>query len=257
MRPTPCLLASISAACLVLATLAPTPASAQIVNTLRGFGPDEPGWSGQVQAGFSRSGGNTDLLSLAAGGRLQHQGDRQRWRLLGDVSREESSGERTDESTLGHLRHNFELWPRIHTLAFTQASRQPFQRLESRFLFGAGARFDILRHEDLRGSLGLAHMVEIEKVDESPSSDTDQRLSSFLSLMGRVSGNTTADVIVFAQPRWSDFGDLRATVQASLTIEIVDRLALVIAANVMHDTEPPDRVEDTDWRTRTSVAWKL
>ena len=83
------------------------------------------------------------------------------------------------------------------------------------------------------------------------------RVLFLLSTQGRIDERTTLDVTVFAQPRWTDFGDLRATVAASLKVKVAGRLSLVVSGSVLHDTEPPDRVEDTDWKTKTGLAWSL
>ncbi len=248
--------AAVVLACL-LPLLAVGSASAQIVNTLRGFGGEDPGWSGEALASFARSGGNTDVFTLSIGGRAQWQGERHRWRLLADATREKSGDETNAESALGHLRHNARIASGLHTLAFVQAQRNPFQRLESRVLFGGGLRADILARDDLAASVGLAHMVEVEDVEERAGSSTDQRLSAFLSVTGRMSDRAGVDVTIFAQPRWGDPADMRSTVAASLKVAVSGRLSLVVSADVVHDTEPPDRVEDTDWKTRTGFSWDL
>jgi putative salt-induced outer membrane protein YdiY len=245
------------AALFVLALLRPVDVSAQIVNTLRGFDADRTGWAGEVGGSFSRSGGNTDVLTLSAGGGVQWQGERNRWRLLGDVTLSESDGERDEESTLGHLRHNFRLAPRVATLAFVQIQENPFQRLKSRFLAGAGLRFDLLRREDLVAAAGAAPMVEVERIEERSGSDTDLRLSTFLSIEGRLDERTSVDLTSFVQPLAEDFADLRATVEASLRLAVTARLSVVASLNLTHDTEPPDDVEKTDWKTRNGLTWKL
>jgi hypothetical protein len=235
----------------------PGPGRAQIVNTLDGFAERAPGWSGSVEARFSLSGGNTELVSLSAGGQVQHQGGANRWRLLGGASRETSRKERVEESTVAHLRHNRRLLPWLSTLTFVQHQRNPFQRLKTRFLAGAGARFDVLRASRVYGALGLSHMVEIERIEDAGGTDTDQRLSLFAILEGKLREPVVLELTSFVQPLWSDLSDMRAILAASLRVAIVGSLSLTLNYDLQHDTEPPDGVQETDWKLRAGLAWEL
>lgn len=242
---------------LLLSAMPPGPGQAQIVNTLEGFAEQAPGWSGSVEARFSLSGGNTELVSLSAGGQVQHQSGANRWRLLGGASREKSRGERVEESTVAHLRHNRRLLPWLSTLTFLQHQRNPFQRLKTRFLAGAGARFDVLRASRVYGALGLSHMVEIERIEDVEGTDTDQRLSLFTILEGKLREGVVLELTSFVQPLWSDLSDMRAIIAASLRVAVVGSLSLTLNYDLQHDTEPPDGVQETDWKLRAGLAYEL
>ncbi len=135
------------------------------------------------------------------------------------------------------------------------------QRTYSNIAIEVAPTLRMVFHLPLRQTEGflrsLAHMLEVEEVVERPGSDTDHRLSMFLSAQGRIDERVTLDVTTFAQPRWTDFGDLRAIVSASMKIQVVGRLSILVSSRVLHDTEPPDRVEDTDWNTKTGLVWSL
>jgi putative salt-induced outer membrane protein len=242
---------------LLLVTALPRAGRAQIVNTLVGFDEEEPGWSGGVEARFSLTGGNTELVSLSGGGHVQYQSGANRWRLLGDATRETSQGERVEESTVAHLRHNRRLLPWLSTLTFIQHQRNPFQRLTSRFLAGAGARFDVVRASRIYGALGASHMVEVERIEDTSGTDTDQRLSVFAILEGKLSEAAAVEVTSFVQPRWGDFTDMRSILAATLRVTLVGSLAMTLDYDLQHDTEPPAGVEATDWKLRAGFAYGL
>jgi len=233
--------------------IAPT-ADAQILNTLRGWSSDEPGWSGKLGASFAASGGNTDVVSVAASARAQWLGGRQRVRALVGGTRTESDGRKSSESLVGHVRHNVEIVSWFSTLVFAQVQENPFQRLESRVLLGAGGRFDVARHETWALSVGVAHMFETERLDGESGRRDDHRLSSFASAEGDLSESVTIDATAFYQPRWSDFADSRLVASGSLSVALVGSLSLEVAAAVQVDTRPPDGVERRDWSQVTGLS---
>lgn len=236
-------------------------AEAQIVNTLRGFDEDESGWSGELEVRFAQSGGNTDVLTFGAGAQVQWQGERQRVRALGAASRSESDEKKTAESSMLHLRHNYDLRTWLASLLFAQVQENPFQRLQLRRLLGAGARFDVIDAEDWALSLGAAHMFEREEIEDDEigagGTSNNQRLSVFVTCAGDLTENLSADVVAFYQPLWSDFEDSRATSQATLRLGIVGSLELVLRGSVEHDARPPAGVEETDWSYRTALSLGL
>lgn len=241
----------------VVALLGPAPAAAVIVNTLSGYGSD-PGWSGQLEANASASGGNTELARFGGRARAQWLGGRHRFRLLASAQRTESDGTRIAESALLHLRHNRRLAARLQSLAFAQLQRNPFQRLSSRSLLGAGARVALV--DDSRGQLGLglAHMLELERIEDGGGDEElDHRLSSFLVGELELREGVSLGATVFAQPLWSDFGDLRATGELGLDVELTGRLSFQSSATLNHDSNPPAGVEETDWSLGTGLAYRF
>jgi putative salt-induced outer membrane protein YdiY len=243
--------------CILALLVAPRPACPAIVNTLTGFAADEPGWSGGVEAGYSASGGNSEVTHLTAGARAQRLGERHRWRLLGGYERETSGGEEVGRSLLGHLRHNRRLGRVASTLAFAQVQNNPFQRLRSRLLLGGGLRFDLAAGADWRLAIGAAHMVEIEDLEDVDDEETDHRLSSFLALGRRLREGVRLEATAFFQPRWSDPGDHRILVNAGLGVDLGGGLAHFTRFALEHDSEPPPGVEKTDWKLAVGLELKL
>lgn len=230
--------------------------SAQILNTLRGFEADSSGWSGEVASFFGASGGNTENVSLTGAGRVQWGGDRHRVRLLGNATRTTSRGEVTEETSVVHVRHNYRLADAFATVLFVQNQHDEFQRLTSRSLVGAGARWDWMRRERLKGSWGVTPMLEVERI-EGDDVTTNGRLSTFVSLLGRLDERTTFDLVTFVQPKMDDASDLRAVGSASLRVELAERFSLVVQGSVQYDRQPAEDVKRTDWKTVTGFSVQL
>lgn len=254
---------------LVVMLCFPGISSAQIVNTIRGFDDDDLGWTGSLEARFSQTGGNTDVLGFGGGGTIQLLSERQRIRLIAKANRSENDGRRIADAAMSHLRHNYRFTPWLASLAFVQIQRNPFQRLNSRLLVGAGARFDLVQREDWSLFGGIAHMYEREQIEADGSNgsggsgdgvaggtvtDVDHRASVFLSWSGDLREGLGVDLSGFYQPLWSEFGDARATGSGELVVALVGALSLGLEGSVTRDSEPPEGVEETDWSYLTKLV---
>jgi hypothetical protein len=233
-----------------------TPASAQIVNTLRGFDDNEMGWSGGIECAVAIADGNTNYFELELLGSVQHQGDRNRWRLLGRSIRRTASGVEIAETQLAHLRHNYRLWSRVSSIAFLQGQYDPFKRLASRFLAGAGARFDIATGVRWHTAAGAAVMLENEELTGDVQQTTnDMRGSFFLTLVRDVSEGVDIDLVGFYQPRLDDPSDARANVIAILRADVIAELYAFVRYVAEYDSAPPAGVEDLDQNLRAGLGY--
>jgi putative salt-induced outer membrane protein YdiY len=240
-------------------------ASAQIVNTLSGFS-EVPGWSGVAEATFTRSGGNTDVLTLGTAAKVQWQSPvtpqsawRQRIRLLGGVSRTEVNGDEVVDSSMAHVRDLIRLRSWLSTLAFTQIQRDRFQRLRSRMLVGAGFQVDPVQRSTWSLTAGAAHMVEREEIRDSNAPLYAHRLSTYLYWHGDLTGNKAIGVNVtsFYQPRWSDWRDVRANGAAELTARLGPVVTLGLVASLRSNSRPPTGVDETDWSYLTKLTFNF
>lgn len=240
----------------MLILMAAFPSEAAIVDSITGFSQKETGWAGRIDAGFDASGGNTEETSLSAGARLQWRGEAETWRLIGSAKRTSTDGTETARALLGHVRHNHHLGGSWHTLAFVQAQENPFQRLASRWLLGAGLRWDALQTDKQRLSLGLAHMQEREKIEEQDA-EWNERASLFLNLALRPRSGVTLSGLGFFQPLWRDPADWRALADFELEVELGSRLALVSGLALEGNSRPAAGVEKVDWETSTGLRFKF
>lgn len=233
-------------------------AHGQIINTLRGWSEDEVGWSGQVAAAIAIAQGNTEYFELDLSAAVQYAGDRHRVRALADADRRTASGVDIAEATLIHLRHNYRLTPVVHSLLFIQAQSNPFQRIDSRFLLGLGARFDVVRAETWEASLGASYMRESEDLTDDDSGATRRNRGSFFaSVFGRLTKQVLLDAYAFYQPVITDWSNARASVGSNLDVALVGRLALVVGFRFAYNSEPAAGVEKDDMWLRTGLRFNF
>jgi len=228
-----------------------------IVNSLRGWSEDEPGWSGALTGSFGASGGNSPQTTYEGSGRLQFRAEPHVFRLIASGKQTSAQGVETANAVLAHLRHNYLLSDRWATLSFLQYQRNPFQRLDSRLLLGLGARWMAVKKKETRLYLGAAQMFEQDRIQDVEGFSKVQRLSSFVSFETKFSDDVGLDILVFYQPRWSDFQDWRLFGEASLEIELTGALSLFTGYVIQYNSVPPEGVKDTDWNTKTGFAVKF
>ncbi len=226
-------------------------ARAAIVNSLRGFDRDEPGWSGSVDGSYGASGGNTQESTFMGSARLQWKGASHIGRLIGAGKRTTNSGTETARSTLAHLRHNYLLSSRWATVAFLQLQENPFQRLDERFLAGLGGRWQAVKGESTLIYLGATYMFEKEWIQGEDGFEKAQRLSSFASLELELRRGVLVDFLAFYQPKFDDIADWRVYGEIRLEVELIGSLSLFTGYNLQYDSKPPVGVEETDWNTKT------
>jgi len=239
---------------LALALTAPVARASIILNTLQGYDWTEPGWSGGLDTAFSASGGNTEKVLLEGGGRIQWLGDRDRWRLQVSGSYEESQGIETARSIVAHLRQNHRLGERLATVAFAQRQHNPFQRLKSRWLLGAGLRYDVIVDEDGRLAVGATPMLEIERLEGESGHRSLGRLSTFVLVSHSLREGLRLDGVGFFQPAFADLADFRASANLALVVKVTAAVDLRVGASVEHDDSPPAGVEPTDWDTTVGFS---
>ncbi|MFH2051463.1 MAG: DUF481 domain-containing protein [bacterium] len=236
--------------------LAAGPAAASpILNTLQLEQAGDPGWSGALEGMMRAGGGNSEKFQAEAGGRLQWATGRHRLRLISSGSYEEVSRVETSREVAAHVRHNYDLGTGLATVAFAQIQHNPFQRLQSRWLLGAGMRWNILKDGRSRLAAGATPMLEIERIEDQPGQSGRGRLSTFLIAELALKPGVVCQASGFYQPLFSDFGRVRAVGNLGITFSLSGSLSLKTGAAIEHNSEPPAGVKQTDWSTYTGLGW--
>lgn len=255
-RPSAVLLAAVA-----VATLLAAPASAQVnIEKVRG-GSGKEGLSSTLSADLSLRSGNVDLTSASGELRVDLTREGPRGFLLGRGGVDWKDGKRFSDSGLLHLRTAFPARPALELEAFTQIDYDKARKLDFRALAGAGPRLTLASDGPTNLILGTAYMREHEKYDLPPGSrhrheENVSRWSSYLNL--RVDADPVAgSCIVYAQPRFDRFEDVRILSEATLSVKVSRAVDLRNTVRFRWDSRPPDGIEDTDLRLETGIAVSL
>lgn len=237
---------------------------AQIVNVHNRFlDSSEEGLHGALEASVDWRTGSNDYLTLKAGGGLKGAWGRNV--LLGLVEGEtgQVEGTRTLNRTLEHVRHRYHFSDVVASEAFLQHEFNEFRRLQLRVLLGAGPRFQVVRGERGGLAVGVALMLERERLrDDAEASDaqrlvTEYRASSYLLGNVRVMEGFSIVQTVFLQPRLSSPSDFRAMSDTSLVAQANERLSMTVGFVAFYEASPPVGVEKLDTQLRSAIGWRF
>lgn len=242
--------------------VSPAVARAQIVNVHPLFMEDREGLGVQVEGSADWRTGNTRflLLSGSASARYRRGDDVLLLFLRGEL------GFQSDEPFSSHhfehlrYRHRFEDW--VQAEAFVQYDRDLFRRLASRMLLGAGPRFTLVNKDTWNLSLGVAYMLEYERLQQGDYPDAgaevlDHRLSSYLVSTVKLSEVLRLGVTVYAQPRFDDPRDLRALGDFDLRVALSKQFALKLTFSLAYDSQPPAGLVPLDTAMKATLSYAL
>lgn len=246
----------------------PAPGAAQVnIEKQRGGG-TEGGFSTTAAADLSLRSGNTDLTEVAGEVRTDLVGGRAHGFLLGRGGVGWKDGERFSDSGLLHLRGGFPVRPALELETFAQIDYDGARKLDFRAIAGAGPRFRLASGDAFSLALGTAYLREHEEYDlddvyesrpgvkHHPRDLDVSRWSNYLNLAARAE-RASAGWIVYAQPRFGRFGDVRILSEANVSVAVSGRVDLRNVLRVRWDSEPPDGIEDTDVQLITGIAVRL
>lgn len=236
------------------------PAAAGIVNVQSILATEaEEGFSGAVTASADWRTGNIDLLTLSAApvARLRVGKNLAVGILRGEYGR--ASGARYIGSTFAHLRLRRDLFPRLQAEAFAQHELDKFRRLATRALVGAGPRMLLSDRGKLEVALGVAYMLELERLrdDMEPDagqSDLQHRASSYAAIRYEIDDRLQAVQTAYAQPRLTDATDIRLLSESQLVVKIAPTLAFTTSFIIAYDSAPPDAIETLDSALKSSIT---
>jgi len=226
-----------------------------ILNTLQGYDDGHEGWSGGLDGLYSGAGGNTERILFTAGGRVQWQKEINRWRLQVSGGYEESGQKVTARHGVVHLRQNHDFNKTWTSIVFVQVQSNRFQRLESRWLAGVGARWNMIEDEKGRVGLGMTPMLEVERIVGWDGHQTYGRMSVFVHAARDLTETTRLDLVGFWQPRFDDPSDVRTVGNITLAVKVNGHMDLKVGAALEYNSRPAPGVKDTDWSTFVGLGW--
>ncbi len=248
---------------LLLVWLHAASAAAQIVNVQALFDEDEaPGRSVSVDLGTDWRTGSTRLISLR--GALLGQWRTKRHTWLGVIRGEYAfaANERIVSKLLEHVRYRNRFTERLSGEAFIQHEYDEFRRLHFRALLGAGPRVRVLTGKQATLVVGLALMLEHERIrrDSEPDAGqqrTDPRVSSYI--LGRLEFMENVFLVetLYVQPRVTNPADIRLLNDTVFEVKPNERLTVGIGFNLAFDNSPPVSVPKLDTQLRTTVGIRL
>jgi hypothetical protein len=241
---------------------AAAPAYSQVnIEKMRGAA-EEEGFSTDLRLSFSTRSGNVDITELGLSARQDYVAEKSTSFLVARGMYGWKDGDAFSNEGLLHLRHVRRDWRTVAPEFFTQVDYDKSRLLDFRALSGGGLRIHFFESERVRLAAGTAYMIEHERFDlpaeaTHPESNTHHRWSNYLSLQARLGEKTALTWTTYLQPRFDDFGDLKALNDGELETDLVGRLALTVTLRLRYDGRPPDGIEKHDTLFMTGLRVEI
>ena len=226
------------------------------VESLRDRAGNETGYSSSGNLQASGASGNSDRADVSFSALLQYLGNGFSNLFVIGSEYGETSGNRSADEQLIHLRHTRVLTKRSDWEVFSQLQQNEFTRLEERTLLGSGIRLGFGDNLDSRLYLGLGAFYESTR-NENESAKEIGRSNIYVSHRKKTSKDISFTTTAYLQNKLDDPDDQRAIGSFSMSIPATENLDFTISVNVEHDSRSPIGVEKTDWTYKTGFGWKF
>lgn len=246
---------------LTLLLLLVTPVALAQVNTeeMR-ISADVEGFHTTAAANLAFRTGNTDVLDLGFGGRVDYRADRFAAFVVGSSQFSRAEDSVFLNRAFVHLRGTMRLPGRewIRPEAFVQTARDASTLLKRRYLAGAGLRLELYQDSAAAVYLGSTPMLEYELLDRDQVFETPEttvaRWSNYLVVKVELTDLVTFVNTVYVQPRFDRFADVRVLDEAALDVQITAALALRVTLDLRYDSAPPADLDRFDLALRNGLA---
>lgn len=204
----------------------------------RRFEYPKKGWQGNVEFGANYSKVVYSIMQLNNKFNLMHTNDKRNLLMVNDVSFVTVNGVNLLNSAFQHFRYIMQGDSTVFPEAFVQTQYNKQLALNLRLLTGAGLRFRIYKDQKSFFYMGNVMMYEFEEYTDKHT-QTDLRLSSYVSLDISEWDYLPFTFVGYFQPRLSDIGDYRVSVEASLVFKSTGKYTFRTQARYVYDAFPP------------------
>lgn len=220
------------------------------------------GLNGNLSFYISSKTGNTDIQEFEIDGRINIKGNNYYSFLIGQGEYGWNKGKEYSNNALLHFRYIRELNEVFNPEFFAQMNYNKSRLLLFRSLAGVGLRTTLLSDSISNFTFGTAYMYEYENLDNSKSNlqinkTYFHRWSNYISYTSSLTNTSRISIVVYAQPRFNDFSDIRMLSENHLGVGLTDKLSLSINFSLMYYSKPPIDVKKLDTNTKVGLSIKL
>ena len=220
------------------------------------------GFNGNLSFYASAKTGNTDVQEFGVDGRMNFKGESFYSFLIGQGEYGWNKGEEYSNNALVHFRYIKDLKYFLKPEFFAQLNYNKSRQLDFRSLVGGGLRISLISDTRHTFTLGSAYMYEFEKLDLPENSNHldksyNHRWSNYVSYSNSITDYTRLSIVIYAQPRFDKFNDLRILSENHFSVKLTNKLSLSLVFSIRYDSEPPDDVKDLDTNTKMGISINL
>jgi len=220
------------------------------------------GYTGNISFYLSAKTGNTDIQQFGIDGRLNYSAKTFYTFVIAQGEYGWKKGEEFSNNALLHLRYIHNVSELINPEAFAQINYNKKRKLLFRSLFGGGIRVTLIKKSESNFVFGSSYMYEHENLDiplsaAHPQNTNNHRWNNYLSYSNSFSKNARISIVIYAQPKFSDFNDTRILSENHLGVILTEKFSLSINFSLRYDSKPPDNIKNLDTNTKVGLTIKL
>lgn len=217
---------------------------------------DSAGISGSIALSINLIKNTKNIFSLGNTNYIQYKKDKHLLFFISDIAFKKVDDEDIVNRGTYHLRYNYNLNNWLTLEAFGQSYNNSISLIDRRQLVGGGTRFKLSEKENYKMILGSILMHEYEKEDyDIPVYHRDFRLSTYFTFTYYPSDNLAFKSTTFFQPRLDQFNDYRIHSYNSLTVKLIEKLALSITYVISYDTYPALTIPNTQYELLNGIVY--
>lgn len=220
------------------------------------MGLEQSGVAGNFKLSYSVVAGNSELTKIDISPNFIWKLQKHQFFTLNNLSRVYSDDGTIINKAFSHLRYNYETTPVYIYEFFLQAQYNRSQKLDHRFLIGAGMRIVPVETERFLWAIALTLMHEEEKISSGEVTKTP-RNSDYVYLKYQPFDRIFIENTIYVQPALDDFENVRVLDEAQVTIGITETFALTTEVNYFYDSQPPEGVKDYDLEIKNGVQFSF
>lgn len=232
--------------------------SAQVVNIeTRRLGDSDKKLIGKTELSVDLIKSTSTIFTARNSTQLQYFQDSNIYILLADLNMMQIDTIRYLNNGFMHFRYNHNFsnkW--LVAEAFTQVQFNRIQKIQRRFLWGGGTRFNILDQEKIKLFAGTALMYEFELYLDNTFQDK-VRMSNYISLYYKPSATFSIRHTTYYQPQLDVFSHFRLTNETSLEAMIVKNLSFNSKFNYFYDSKPAPAVQKVFFSLTNGLIYRF
>ncbi len=222
----------------------------------------EEGLSGAISAAADYRSGNVDYLFISATPLVRYRSGKH---LVVGITRAEhktSKGDTIASRSFEHVRYRYTFSQRLLGEVFAQHEFDAIKRLQLRALVGMGPKIDIVEGTSYGVSVGLAYMLEYERLQDDGAADAGQsdlqhRNSSYLVARYELDDRVQLIETMYVQPRLTGASDTRLLSDSELTVQVTKRVSFTSSFSIAYDSRPPASIKRLDTALVSSLTLQL
>jgi len=231
----------ITFAAFCLFSLFPFFANAQIINIEKARKvTDTVGLAGGAQLRGSYFENEQRYFNISAIPDVQYKTKKDLILLIGAYSLSKTEDIELQNAGMVHLRYNRKMNDVIRFEAFQQIQKDAVNKIDYRYLVGAGLRTKLIESDFTKIYLGVLPMLELEQSDPPVSRfQRDVRASNYLSFSFFMNDTATLYSTSYYQPDVSELADYRFYNENQLSFALGETTSFDLTSRFTFDSEPP------------------